>query len=176
MRRVLVIGCSGAGKSTFAKRLATRTGLPLVSLDAAFWQPGWVETPREPWRQRVADLVAGDNWIMDGTFVATLDLRLPRADTVIWFDHPRRVCMSWVLWRIATTYGRGRPEMAPGCPERLDLGFLRYVWTFDTQFRPRIEAALSQHGRHLAPVMFRHDAQVREFLDRITPVDATRAA
>lgn len=167
MHRVVVIGCSGAGKSTFSMRLAALTGLPLVSLDAEHWQPGWVEPQPAAWRAKVAGLAARDAWIMDGNYGGTFDLRLPRADTAIWFDYPRHVCLRRVLWRIATSYGQVRPEMAPGCPEQLDLGFLHYVWSFDAKVRPSIGRALAAHGPHLSPVIFRRDADVARFLDKL---------
>lgn len=86
MHRVLVIGISGAGKSTFSRALANATGLPLIHLDKEFWQPGWVQTPRLNWRAKVTELAAGERWIMDGNYDSSLDLRLPRADTALWFD------------------------------------------------------------------------------------------
>lgn len=163
----MVIGCSGAGKSTFCSKLARLTGLPLVSLDAEFWRPGWVMTPRAEWRAKVQRLIAAESWIHDGTFGSSLDLRLPRADTVIWFDYPRHVCLRRIVWRIATTYGQVRPEMAPGCPERIDWEFFKYVWRFNAEDRPQIQAALVEQGEHLSPVIFRRDADVARFLDKV---------
>ena len=165
MRRILVIGCSGAGKSTFSKKLSQSTGLPLVSLDKEFWQPGWTMTPRAEWRQRVARLCQAERWIMDGTFDSSLDLRLPLADTVLWFKLPRWLCMVRVAKRVASTYGRVRSEMAPGCPERIDLEFLRYIWTFEKQQDPNIVRALQNYGSHITPVIFRRDAEAEHFLD-----------
>jgi adenylate kinase family enzyme len=165
MRRVLVIGCPGAGKSTFSAKLRQRTGLPLISLDAEFWQPGWVMTPRAAWRQQVEALAARDVWIMDGNFGSSLDLRLPRADTVLWFDFPRWLCLARVAKRVAMSYGRVRPEMAAGCPERLDYEFAKYIWHFNSRDKPQIIESLGLHGRHLAPVIFRHDADAGRFLD-----------
>jgi adenylate kinase family enzyme len=133
MQRVLVIGISGAGKSTFTRKLAARTGLPVIHLDTEFWQPGWKITPREQWRPKVAKLVEREAWIMDGSFGASLDLRLPRADTVVWFDYPRHVCLRRAIWRVLTSYGRVRPDLAPECPEKFDLEFLRYIWGFQRQ-------------------------------------------
>jgi adenylate kinase family enzyme len=164
MRRVLVIGISGAGKSTFARALADKTGLPLIHLDAAFWRPGWTVTPRPEWRARVAELVADERWIIEGNYAGSLDLRLPRADTVLWFDYPALKCLGRVLWRVATTYGKVRADMAPGCPERLDWEFLRYVWRFNRLERPKMLAALAQFGEHLDPVVFRRDGEVTRFL------------
>lgn len=165
MQRVLVIGISGAGKSTFARRLALRTGLPLIHLDREFWNPGWKETPLPEWRARVAELAARDTWIMDGGYAATLDQRLPRADTVVWFDYPRARCLRRVAWRIATTYGRVRPDMGEGCPEQFDLEFVRFVWRYHAATRPRIEEALALHlPRDARLVVVKRDDDAERFL------------
>ena len=164
MQRVLIIGISGAGKSTFARGFAARTRLPLVHLDREFWQPGWVLTKRDIWRPRVAALAAADRWIMDGNYGASLDLRLPRADTVIWFDYPRIKCLRRAFWRSWSTYGRVRDDMAPGCPEQFDPGFARYIWRFNDLERHGILRALREHGSHLRPVIIRNDRGAAAFL------------
>ena len=163
-QRVLVIGISGAGKSTFGRTLAGRTGLPLVHLDKEYWRPGWRETPRAEWRARVASLVAGEHWVMEGNYAGTLDLRLARADTLFWFDYPTLKCLLRMLKRIVSSYGQVRPDLAEGCPERFDWEFLEYVWRFNRAERPKIVAALAGSGRHLEPVVFRRDADVTRFL------------
>lgn len=169
MQRVLVIGIPGAGKSTFSNVLASKTGLPLIHLDKEFWQPGWVQTPRSEWRVKVAELAAGERWIMDGNYDSSLDLRLPRADTVVWFDYPRLICLRRAAWRAVTSYGRVRgPDIREGCPERFDLEFLRYIWTFNARQRPRVMTALAQFGRQLDPVVFRRDAEVAQFMKRLS--------
>jgi len=145
MQRVLVIGICGAGKSTFSRALAAKTGLPLVHLDTEFWRPGWEMTPREEWCAKVAELVARERWIIDGSYGSSLDLRLPRADTVVWFDYPRLICLWRASRRVLTTYGRVRPDLAPGCPEQFDLEFLRYIWDFNAKSRPQIVTALRHH-------------------------------
>jgi adenylate kinase family enzyme len=167
MQRILVIGISGAGKSTFARALSARTGLPLIHLDREFWRPGWVVTPRTEWRARVAELVAGERWIIEGNYAGSLDLRLPRADALVWFDYPTHRCLSRVVWRVATSYGKVRPDMAAGCPEKFDWEFLRYVWRFNRLERPKVVAALAQFGGHVDPVVFRRDGDTRRFLQRI---------
>lgn len=165
--RALVIGCAVAGKTTFSRRLAAATSLPLVPLDREFWQPGWEPMPRQQWRDRLARLVAEPQWIMDGNFDSSLDIRLPRADALFWFDFPRHVCIRRVLLRVATHYGTVRPDMAPGCRERLDLAFLRWIWTFNARERPALLDAVAAYGRHLSPVVFRHDSQVEAFMTQI---------
>ena len=168
MRRVLVIGISGAGKSTFSRALAGKTGLPLIHLDKEFWQPGWKITPRAEWRSKVTELVARDAWIMDGNFDSSLDLRLPRADTVVWFEFPTLRCLRRALQRTVSTYGQVRTDMGEGCPERFDLEFLRYIWTFNAKQRRQIAAALAAFGRHLDPVVFRRDREVIQFLQALS--------
>ena len=168
MQRVLVIGISGAGKSTFSRALATETGLPLIHLDKEFWRPGWVQTPRQEWRARVSELAAGERWIMDGNYDSSLDLRLPRADTVLWFDYPMLRSLRRAMWRAATSYGRVRSDMAEGCPERIDLEFLRYIWTFNAKERPRVIASLAKFGAHVHPVVFRRDGEAAHFLNALS--------
>jgi adenylate kinase family enzyme len=164
LRRVLIVGISGAGKSTLARQMGDMTSLPVVHLDREFWRPGWQITQRDAWRARVAELVSADAWIMDGNYGATLDLRLPRADTVIWFDYPRRRVFPRLAQRVAKGYGQVRLDMAPGCPERLDLEFLRWVWDFPSHSRPQIVAALASHATHLVPIVFRRDKDARSFM------------
>ncbi|WP_373058645.1 AAA family ATPase [Gemmatimonas sp.] len=119
MRRVLIIGSVGAEKLPVATALGARLATPIIHLDAQFWRAGWVPTPPDEWQTRVAELVAHEAWIMDGNYGGTLDQRFAACDTVRLLDLPR----TWCLWRIvrrALRYGgRSRPDMTPGCPERL---------------------------------------------------------
>ncbi len=138
MQRVVIIGCSGSGKSTLARRLAAATGLPAIHLDQHYWRPGWIEPPRDEWRAEVARLAAGDRWIIDGQYGGTLDLRLARADTLIFLDLAMPVCLTRVLRRTIADYGRNRAELPPGCPERFDWQFLKYVWNYRRSHRPKM--------------------------------------
>ncbi|MHA6802961.1 P-loop NTPase family protein [Salinifilum ghardaiensis] len=142
MRRVAVLGSGGAGKSTFARDLAQRLEVPLVSLDAHYWQPGWQRPDRDWWRAQQQRLLAGPAWVADGNYWSTLEVRLQRADTVVLLDLPRWVCTARVLQR--TLRHRGRAVQAPGCPERISWQFLHYVWTFPRRHRPRVLAALAE--------------------------------
>jgi adenylate kinase family enzyme len=164
MQRVLVIGCSGAGKSTLACKLAPQLGLPLVHLDRFYWSPGWVEPPEEKWRRIVEGLVAEPAWVMDGNYSATFDLRMPRADTVIWLDYPRTRCIWRVATRVIKGYGHNRPDLPDGCPEQVDLKFWRFVWDFPNRSRPRIVEGLKTIGSHLRVIQLTNDRAVAEFL------------
>ena len=147
MHRVLVVGSGGAGKSTFAARLSQRTGIPLVHLDAQYWRPGWVEPTAEAWAATLDRLVQPERWIMDGNYGGSLAQRIDACDTVIFLDMPRWLCLWRVLQRPARYRGRSRPDMTPGCPERLSLSFLGWILSYPHRHRPQILQRLS----HLRP-------------------------
>lgn len=164
--RILVIGVSGAGKSTLSQKIAAGFGLPYISFDRdIFWLPGWTERPRPEQRRIITDLVAGERWIMDGSNPSSFDLRLPRADFVIWMRLPRLVCVWSVFKRWFRYLGRTRPEMAPGCIEKVDWEFIRFIWTYEQKFAPRIVAGLAEHGPEVPVLQLKSRRQMRELLD-----------
>lgn len=167
MRRVMIVGCAGAGKTTLARRLAEASGLPLVHLDFHYWRPGWQLPDLEDWRKRVCALAGASEWIMDGNYSNTYDVRMPRADTLIWLDYPRSVCLRRVLLRTLTGYGRTRSDLPESCPERFDLAFLRYVWNFPDKYRPRIANAIGRFGGHLRIAHLRRDRDAEGFLAKL---------
>jgi len=171
MQRVLVMGSSGSGKSTFAQRLAKLTGLPFVSLDALYWQPGWQPPEPDAFQQRAAAAANGSGWVMDGNYISSGagELRRERADTVIWFDLPRYMCITGIMKRIMTTYGQVRPEMAPGCPEQIDFEFIRYVWTYRQQQRPKLQEYFKGLRPDQALICFTTREQSERYLDAIKP-------
>ncbi|KAB0266102.1 AAA family ATPase [Microvirga brassicacearum] len=133
MQRILVLGSPGAGKSTLARSLAARLHLPLIHLDREYFGPGWTMPAREEWRGRVSELAARPAWVMDGNYASTFDLRVPRATTIIWLDVPRWKCLLRVTWRVLRHYGQVRPDLGPGCSERFDFSFMRWVWNYPAQ-------------------------------------------
>lgn len=173
MQRILVMGSSGSGKSTFARRLSEATGVPFVSLDALFWKPGWQPSESAVFHERVTAVLGQPRWVIDGNYTKgpSGELRRELADTIFWFDLPRRTCMTGILIRIARSYGQVRPEMAEGCPEKIDFEFFRYVWTYRKRQRP----TLLQYFERLRPdqnfVCFTQRAQADRFLLTLTPAE-----
>ena len=164
MQRVLVIGCSGTGKSTFALALGARTGLPVVHIDQLFWLPGWVIAPNDEYRARLDDVLARQRWIIDGMNTSTFDRRVPRADTIIWLQRSRLACCWRVGRRVLSSFGQVRPDMAPGCPEKFDWEFMKYIWSFPSKYQPRVVAALDRHDAWSRTVILRSDSDTGNFL------------
>ena len=168
MERVLIIGSPGAGKSTLARELALRTGLPVYSLDHLYWRPGWVKPDKQEWFDEVARLIAQPRWIIEGNYGGTLPLRLSRADTVIDLDLPAWLCLLRVLRRSVSSWGRVRQDMGEGCPERLNreyARFLIYTARFPWRGRRRLSQSLRNYsGRY---VRLCSSEQVDRFIDQL---------
>ncbi|HUR76739.1 MAG TPA: hypothetical protein VMZ22_02250 [Acidimicrobiales bacterium] len=175
MQRVLVLGPGGAGKSVLARELAGITGLSLVHLDREFWGPGWVKPDRDAWLAKIDHLLAGDAWIADGTHLDTLDYRLARADGVILLDYSRFVALKGVFTRILRRRGRHRPDLAPGCNNRLDRDYASWVWTYPRVTRPALTALLAQHSDHITVTTLRSRRHAARWLDSIRAT-STRGA
>lgn len=162
MKRILVIGSPGAGKTTLALRLSEMLHLPVVHLDKLHWRDNWQEAPKEEFIELLADSLKQPAWIMDGNYAHTIPLRLPHCDCVVYLDYSTHLCLFGALTRIIRNRGKSRPDMGGFCPERLDLEFLSYIWTFRKEKRPELVALL----RNLTlPVYYLHSRrETEEFL------------
>ena len=167
VKKVVVIGSSGAGKSVFSTRLGEITGLPVIHLDKHHWRSGWTEPPKDEWCRQVDELASGASWIIDGNFGGTMEMRLAKCDTAILLDLPRHVCTWRVMKRVIRYYGRTRPDLAPGCPERIDLQVIKWVWKFPKDTRPVVIERLSRVAGSVSVIRLTSTAQVEEFLASI---------
>ena len=166
MERIMIIGCGGAGKSTLARKLGEVLDLPVVHLDKLFWKPGWVETTAEEFDALLAMELAKDKWIMDGNFNRTMPERIKRCDTIIYLDFSRFTCLMGVLKRIITTYGKVRPDMGEGCPERIDLDFLKWVWNFNKNKRESYYKLLNE-AENVETIVLKNRRAVKLFLNSL---------
>ncbi|MCL2195399.1 MAG: hypothetical protein FWB76_05550 [Oscillospiraceae bacterium] len=141
-QRILIMGNSGSGKSTMARRLGEHLNLPVLHIDMLTWQPGWVLNPE----RKQALLVAAEQpaWVLDGNHNTTRDALAARADTVIFLDINRVTCIAGVLKRWAKYHGNTRPDMTDGCPEKIDLPFLTYIWTWPARKRRKTLTCLRE--------------------------------
>ncbi|MGI4765505.1 MAG: hypothetical protein ACRYGP_10670 [Janthinobacterium lividum] len=140
MQRVIVLGPPGSGKSTLARRLGARHGLPVFHLDKFFHRPGWQPGPADEFRAEAERIAALPAWVIDGNYKGTIASRFARADTLVYLDMPSWLTMARIVRRIATDYGRVRVDSAAGCPERIDLEFLRFAWNWNRASRAKTHA------------------------------------
>ncbi len=159
----MIIGCGGAGKSTLARQLGERLQIPVVHLDKLFWSPGWVQVTQEVFDSRLASELEKPRWIMDGNFNRTIPQRIARCDTIIYLDFSRFACLMGVAKRILTTYGKVRPDMGEGCPERIDLDFLKWVWNFNKKNREHYYQMLNE-TENVQTIVLKNRRMVRRFL------------
>ncbi len=160
----MVIGASGAGKSTLARQIGAALGLPVIHMDPFFFQSGWVQRPAAETDGLAIAAAQGKAWVFEGNNSRTFDARAERADLIIVL----RVARILRLWRnIGRTlrhYGQTRPDMAPGCPERFDWGFLLdFVWRWDSHGLASQEAFLAR-WQGQKPIVHLHSArEIRHF-------------
>ena len=166
MERILIIGCGGAGKSTLARQLGEKLDLPVVHLDKLFWKPGWVESAPEEIDGKIMAELEKPQWIMDGNYNRTLPLRVKYCDTILYLDFSRMACLLGVLKRILTTYGTVRPDMGEGCPERIDLEFLQWVWNYNKNKRGKNYRLLNE-AEGVETIVLKNRRMVKRFLKNL---------
>ncbi len=166
MKRILIIGSGGAGKTAFSLRLGEILDIEVIHLDKHYWNPGWEPTPQHIWFGMVAEMVKKDSWIMDGNYRGTMDIRFRAADTIILLDYSRYLCVLRGLKRIITNYGKVRPNMPSGCPEKFDWEFLRWIWNYPTRYRPRVMTKLNALTGDKKILIFQKPSEAERFLEQ----------
>lgn len=171
VRRVLVIGMAGSGKSTFSRALSAQTGLPVIHLDLHYWKPGWVKPSENEWREKQRLLLASEAWIADGNYYEALDLQLQRAETVVVLDTPWWICAGRAFRR-----GLRKPggEMPEGCEDsvrrrlRDEWGMVGRIWLRRRSDPEQARVMLSEHGSHAALHVMGSKRESREFLSGLS--------
>ena len=141
MKRVIVIGCPGAGKSTFSRKLQEKTGLPLYYLDMIWHRPDRTNVSREEFDERLGEITRRDQWILDGNYLRTMKVRLEASDTVFLLDYPLEVCLEGAISRI----GKRRGDL-PWVETELDPEFRQWILDFQKDQMPEIRRLLEQYG------------------------------
>lgn len=137
--RIIIVGSPGSGKSYLAKKIAENTGYPLIHLDNEFWNPGWIETPRDEWIEKQSKIISDEKWIIDGNYNDTLELRFNACDAVVFLDINRIACILNAIKR----HGKKRTDLPDYCLEKFDkdfLDFIIFIWKFPSTKKQKILA------------------------------------
>ncbi len=159
MKKVIVVGCPGSGKSTFARKLQEKTGLPLYYLDMIWHKPDKTTLTKEEFDEKLHELIARDEWIIDGNYSRTLEPRLQACDTAFVLDLPLEVCLAGAQARVGTK----RIDM-PWEETELSQEFLNYILSFSQQKLPRLLQLARQYSAQKQVVFFRSRQECDDFL------------
>lgn len=162
MRRVIVIGCPGAGKSTFARRLRDATGLPLHYLDQIWHRVDQTNVSREEFDERLGEILEGDEWIIDGNYKRTLEMRLKMCDTVFLLDYPLEVCLEGAQARVGE-----RREDLPWVETEFDAEFRQWIVDFSRDQRPYIYELLGKYQGNRSIIIFKTRREADDFINRL---------
>ncbi len=176
MQRILIIGSGGAGKSTLARHIGAHLGIEVTHLDAHYWKPGWRPLSADAWEQKVQSLVARERWVLDGNYNGTMNVRLAAADTVIFVDLPRWLCLWRVIKRRIAFHGRSRPDISEGCKVRLTWSFLWWIWTYPQVQRKKILQMLEEQAGHKRVIHLkgRHETELFLFALQLSNLRPTK--
>ncbi|MCC2340769.1 DNA topology modulation protein [Bacillus tropicus] len=170
---MILIGSGGSGKSTLAKLLGNKLNIKVHHLDALFWKPNWEGVPKEEQRTVQNELVKEDEWIIDGNYGGTMDIRMNAADTIIFLDIHRTICVYRAFKRVVQYRNKTRPDMGAGCEERFDLQFFKWIWDYPNVKRPTIIKELEKLPEEKKVIVLKSSSEVQKFLERIIACDTT---
>lgn len=159
MKKVIVIGCPGSGKTTFAEKLHKCTGLPLFYLDAIWHKPDRTHISREEYDERLAEILKLEEWIIDGNYSRTLEVRIQMSDTIFLFDLPTEICIEGATERL----GKARYDV-PSIDTELDPKLKKEIEEFPEKTLPNIYELLNKYKENKQVVIFKSRIQTEEYL------------
>ena len=159
MRKIIVIGCPGSGKSTFSRELHKLTDIPLYHLDMMYWNSDKTTVDKNVFLKRLSDALKGDSWIIDGNYISTMELRVDSCDTVIFLDYSTDVCLDGVRSRL----GKARSDM-PWVETEEDAELVEFIKNFSEQIKPKVLEILNKY-RNKNIIVFQNRTQANEFLE-----------
>ena len=166
-RRILVVGSPGAGKSTLSRKIGEVLSIKVHHIDRIFWLPNWTERSPDEFDKALLEVLSENEWVIDGNYQRTLEKRAEFADTVIFLDMNRFVCIYRVLRRVWKWRGSTRPDMGDGCEEKVEIEFLRFVWNFTKRERPGTIRLLDRIAAEKTVITLKNSKSIKKFLENL---------
>ncbi len=161
MKKVIVIGCPGSGKSTFARALHAKTALPLFHLDMMYWKADKTTVEKAVFLQRLKEVLAQDEWIIDGNYGSTMEMRIKECDTVFFLDFPYKVCLDGLIKR----RGKPRTDMPWVEDGTVDNEFVNFVKNYNEESKPKVIDLLEKYSNKDI-VIFHSRAEADEYIKK----------
>ncbi len=168
MRRICIIGSPGSGKSTLAKQLGKILDIEVIHLDTLFWKPGWVESSMEELEKAQFLYIQKEQWVIDGNYSRVWQKRIENADTIIFLDIPKLICFYRVLKRFWQNRNQTRSDLGKDCPDKIDLAFLWFVWTYSKKRRWKLIKVTEENRGKKQIIVLRSSREVLNFIQEIT--------
>ena len=162
MKKIVIIGCPGSGKSTFAKLLSDLTSLPLFHLDMLYWNKDKTIVDKQVFLNNLNDILNLDEWIIDGNYLSTMELRISKCDTIIFLDYPLEICLDGIKNRI----GKPRSDM-PWLEKDVDSDFVKYVERYNIDIKPQVFNILRKYA-YKDTYIFKNRSDLSNFLDLLS--------
>jgi len=162
-KKIMIIGSGGSGKSTLAIKLGEILALPVIHLDKEFWKNDWIKVLKAEWYEKQKKLVSAQEWIVDGNYTGSLEVRLKAADTVIFLDFGRFTCMRSIIKR---RFSKNQAEINTGNPVKLNRSFVKWVWQFNSKTRPNIIEKLLEY-KDIKIVILKNRKDMKKFIEEL---------
>ena len=161
MKKIIVIGCPGSGKSTFSRRLNKITQIPLFHLDMLFWNEDKTTVEKSVFLERLEKVMKNDEWIIDGNYSSTMEQRMMECDTVFFLDYATDLCLDGIKER----KGKPRSDM-PWIEEEDDLEFIEFIKSYNEKSRPQVIELLERYSEKNIYI-FSNREEEKEFLSEL---------
>ena len=163
MRRILVLGAYGSGKTTFSSELSDLIEIPVYHLDRYYWKKKWQTPSMGEWLEINKNIVMQNEWIIEGNYLKTLDYRMQECDIIIYLESNAWLCFYRVIKRTLLNLGKQRPDLPDGCIDRINYNFLKSVLLFNKNTKPLIFRRIKRYNHKL----FIHNSTAKDFVLKV---------
>ena len=167
MKKIMIIGSGGAGKSTLSKKLGQKLNIEVFHLDRFFWKPNWEQITDNELAEIQKELTKKEQWVIDGNYSNNIDIRLNEADTIIFIDLKNYLCVWRVFKRSILNYNKQRSDIGEGCLDKIDFAFLKWVWNYPKRSRPKIIEKLNKLEKLKKIYVLKSSFEVKKFIEDI---------
>lgn len=165
--RIMIIGSGGAGKSTLSRTLGEKLNINVIHLDILLWKPNWNQVARDEQIKIQQQIIQDKEWIIDGNYGGTMDIRFQEADTIIFLDLLRIICIYRAIKRAIQYRNKSRPDMVEGNKERLDFNFYKWIWNYPKDKRPEIINKLKELENEKKVVHLESIKETQNYIDSL---------